>query len=281
MEQTVRKSPEGLAYLNIGCGDLFSREWNNLDLSQHEYVSPHDLRQPLPYPAEVFDAVYGSHILEHLTPAQGKSLAEEIYRVLVKGGVSRLVVPDLEQICRDYLQQLTACLSEPSLINLRRYKWVTLELLDQMVREKTGGLMVEVLGKGDFDRDFVQARAGDEFLPLLEHAVSREQRAAERKGHPLKKILAKAPGGQALLKAATSLLRPPTDPRQTGEAHKWMYDRLSLKFLLEETGFVNFSLKSFAESSIPYWERYNLDKSGFGNSPRKPNSLYAECQKPR
>jgi len=51
--------------------------------------------------------------------------------------------------------------------------------------------------------------------------------------------------------------------------------------LLEETGFVNFSVKTFAESSIPYWEKYNLDKSGLGDSPRKPTSLYAECQKPR
>lgn len=280
MEVTVKKSPEGLAYLNLGCGAHFFPEWNNLDLYRYEQVYFHDLRQPFPYPDNIFDAVYSSHVLEHLTPAQSRSLVLEIYRVLAKERVCRVVVPDLEQICREYLNRLAEAFLDPSLKNIQRYRWITLELLDQMVRDQPGGLMLASLKKGEVDEAFVRERCGDEFGAFFNQACLPGRVTEEPKRPFFKKVYSKLTQPQALLQMIKSRLCGQVGPRKTGEAHKWMYDRLSLKLLLEEAGFVDFSVKSFTESDIPYWQKYNLDKSSSGNFPRKPDSIYVECRKP-
>ena len=168
MIQPVKVLPEGLAYLNIGCGGKFFKEWNNLELYGGEDVVIHDIRRPLPYPDNSFDAVYHSHVLEHLNPEEGKSLLQEVRRVLKANGICRIVVPDLERICREYLHWLTVCWEEPSEQNRQRYTWLTLELFDQMVRERPGGLMLEVLRRGDYDKQFVKERTGDRVLAFLE-----------------------------------------------------------------------------------------------------------------
>jgi len=54
----------------------------------------HDLRNPLPYESEV-DAVYRSHLLEHLDKPIALGFIKENYRVLKSGGILRVVVPDL------------------------------------------------------------------------------------------------------------------------------------------------------------------------------------------
>lgn len=280
MTITVRRSPEGLAYLNIGCGAHYFKEWNNLDLYGDEQVYGHDLRRPLPYPDNIFAAVYSAHVLEHLTPAQGQSLVLEVYRVLAPQGVCRIVVPDLEQICREYLNRLAEGFKEPSEKNIQRYRWLTLELLDQLVREKPGGLMLEFLKRGEVDEALVRERCGDEFAAVFDQAPPAGHQLAEGKRSFSKKVLTKLAQPRALFKAVRSRGRGQPDPRRTGEAHRWMYDRLSLRLLLTEAGFVHFGVKGFADSDIPLWQKYNLDKSADGNFPRKPDSIYVECRKP-
>jgi predicted SAM-dependent methyltransferase len=275
----VQKSPEGLAYLNLGCGSHFFKEWNNLDRSGGEPVVRHDLRRPLPYPDNTFAAVYSSHVLEHLTPAQGKSLVREIHRVLAPGGVCRLAVPDLEQICKEYLNRLAAGISQPSETNIRRYRWMTLELLDQLVRDKPGGLMLELLKKGEADAAFVKERCGDEFAEFFKPPGPPGPK--EKEAAPFyRKMASKLTHPRGLWQALKSRLEAAPEPRHTGEAHRWMYDRLSLELLLNEAGFVDFEVKNFQDSDIPYWDRYNLDRSASGNFPRKPDSIYVEGKKP-
>jgi ubiquinone/menaquinone biosynthesis C-methylase UbiE len=63
----------------------------------------HDFRKPLPFPDCSADAVYASHVLEHLYREQGQQLIRESFRVLVLGGIVRIVVPDLNSIVREYL----------------------------------------------------------------------------------------------------------------------------------------------------------------------------------
>ncbi|MDP3181336.1 MAG: methyltransferase domain-containing protein [Desulfobaccales bacterium] len=276
----MNRSPEGLIYLNLGCGSHFHKEWNNLDLFRHEHVEYHDLRQPLPYPADTFAAVYCSHVLEHLTPSQGKSLAQEIYRVLAEGGVVRIVVPDLEEICREYLARLAAAQSEPSEENISRYLWLTLELLDQLVRDKPGGLMAEVLQRRQVDEPFITERCGDEFAAFFNRAGPPESGAQAAQRSWAEKIISKLVSHRAAWQALKSRLKITPDPRRTGEAHRWMYDRLSLRLLLEEAGLVDFAVKKFDDSDIPHWDRYNLDRSLAGHGPRKPDSIYVEGKKP-
>ena len=48
--------------------------------------------------------------------------------------------------------------SSPSEETLHRYHWSVLELIDQLVRTKSGGLMLELLKSGRFDTEYVRYR---------------------------------------------------------------------------------------------------------------------------
>jgi len=72
----------------------------------------HDLRKGIPYPAESVGAVYHSHFLEHLDRPHARSFLLEVLRVLKPGGIQRIVVPDFERLCADYLAHLKLCLSD-------------------------------------------------------------------------------------------------------------------------------------------------------------------------
>jgi SAM-dependent methyltransferase len=250
-------------YLNIGSGTHYSAEWNNLDLHHGPYVMQHDVTTPLPYPADIFDAAYSSHVLEHLVPDRGKALVKEVDRVLKPGGVFRVVVPDLERICRDYLSRLEAVADKPDETTIRRYRWIQLELLDQLVREEPGGMLACAVAGGKVDVLDVQERMGEEFAFILQqsHTPRGWKQAAA-----------------AMLDRWGLNLR---SPRRSGEAHKWMYDRISLQLLLERVGFENFKVTEFDKSSIPLWNKYQLDRAVGGTGPRKPDSLFVEVRRPR
>ena len=47
--------------------------------------------------------VYSSHFLEHIPRDQVAPFLQECWRILKPGGVLRIVVPDLENLCRIYL----------------------------------------------------------------------------------------------------------------------------------------------------------------------------------
>ena len=59
-----------------------------------------DLTKPLPYPNESVEAVFSSHVFEHLFFDEVEKLIREIHRVLIPSGICRVVVPDLEKIVR-------------------------------------------------------------------------------------------------------------------------------------------------------------------------------------
>ncbi len=233
----IKYTPEGKAYLNIGCGSNLSDEWTNIDIFSKKNVDFCDIRKPLPYPNNVFNAVYSSHTLEHLTKDKGEKLILEIYRILKKGGICRIVVPDTEKICIEYLKRLNKCISKKTENNIKNYNWIKLMLIDQMVREKSGGLMLDILKTGDFDMKYVKLWTGDEFFDYCHDSSSK-------------------------IEKQQNFIR-----------------RMMKKLLLEKYEFINFSANIYDESRIEYWERYNLDKSIYGNFPRKPESIYVECEK--
>lgn len=67
--------------------------------------------------------------------------------------------------------------------------------------------------------------------------------------------------------------------RQSGELHQWMYDRYSLKLLLEKCGLENIVQRSATESYVKSWASFNLDTEPDGTVYR-PDSLYIEAIKP-
>jgi len=266
----AKTAPNGNTYLNIGCGTQYSPEWNNLDLNPQPDVIAHDVLKPLPFDSETFDAVYSSHVLEHLTPTDGEFFLREQYRVLKRGGCCRIAVPDLEKIVRDYLVQLEKVEQEPSPARILDYQWTVLQLVDQQVREECGGETLKTLLSGNFNPEFVRSRCGDEFADFMDRSgQTPASPVAALKSYlrPLKKALRK-----------TLKLEPPA--RTSGEVHRWMYDRVSLRLLLTRLGFTDFKLVSHLQSAIPDWDKYRLDTSLQGPYPRKPDSLFVEAGKP-
>ncbi len=73
------------------------------DVPWSSRVFIHDVRKPLPFPSDSAEAIYSSHLLEHLYFEQGKTLVRECFRVLASRGILRVVVPDLASIVEEYL----------------------------------------------------------------------------------------------------------------------------------------------------------------------------------
>ena len=150
--------------LNFGCGEITHPAWTNLDASP---VSPdviaHDLRRRFPFADGTFDAVYGSHVLEHLEPAAAEKLLEDCFRILRPRGIVRIAVPDLESIVRLYASSLQGVLKGDQESEMR-YDWLMLELYDQAVRKVSGGNMaVYMADKADRKRSrFISERIGCE-----------------------------------------------------------------------------------------------------------------------
>jgi predicted SAM-dependent methyltransferase len=92
----------GLAGLLRRAGRISDERWEAYrsgDFARLHYL---DLTQPLPYPDGAFEAAFGSHVLEHLTPDEGERLLLELHRVLRPGGILRIAVPDLDAVVASY-----------------------------------------------------------------------------------------------------------------------------------------------------------------------------------
>jgi predicted SAM-dependent methyltransferase len=283
--------------LNIGCGGHFHEAWTNIDLvSPSPHVRAYDLRKGLPYENGSFDACYTSHVLEHLTPAHAKGSLKEQYRVLKRGGVVRVVVPDLENKAREYVRMLDAALANDTNVPnaAENHAWMTLELLDQMVRSKIGGEMgAYILNPNLKNADYIVQRIGDEAEDWLNVAKGNDTVAQTPQKSLLQKIFSKSPSfliGKVRLLAAEIAVRVIAGKeaqnsfkesvfRASGELHLWMYDRYSLARLLEEVGFGDVRVCRFDESRIPNFASYLLDNTPEG-TVRKADSLFMEGVKP-
>jgi predicted SAM-dependent methyltransferase len=268
--------------VNLGCGRTVHPAWVNLDLVPAvPGVVRHNLTFGLPFRNDEVDAIYHSHVLEHLRPEQGTKLLQECFRALRPGGVLRIVVPDLEQIAQLYLNYHTRAWQGDSDAQ-RRYQWIKLELLDQLVRSHSGGQMGPYLVKLESeDAEFVRSRLGEEVLEALSYAdrrrdpaphVSLKQRVKSVRERLALWLVTRILGRNAAGAFAESLFR------NRGEVHRWMYDRFSLKTLCSQIGFVDFEVKNAASSGIPGFDAFQLDRQG--ESTRKPDSLFCECRKP-
>ena len=61
-----------------------------------------DIRKRLPLRDASVDYIYCSHVLEHFEEFETIGVLKECYRVLKKGGVIRIVLPDLEKMVENY-----------------------------------------------------------------------------------------------------------------------------------------------------------------------------------
>ena len=273
-----------LPYLNLGCGATYHKDWTNIDfVSNSEYVIAYNLVSGIPQPDNSFEVVYHSHVLEHFSKTQAVDFIKECYRVMKPNGIIRIAIPDLEQIVLNYVKYLNESLQGVPGAD-QKYNWTMLELFDQVVRSKSGGEMIDYIKNTSNNNDaFLLERNGYEVKRIMDifrgngeaaEAVV-EQKSINEK---FKNILIRIRN-----KAVRILLGSKYKPyqvgkfRSEGEIHQWMYDRYSLKKLLEDIGFKDVQVKIKFDSSIPEWGKYNLD--GKDGIIRKPDSLFIEAKK--
>jgi predicted SAM-dependent methyltransferase len=116
-------------YVQYGCGFNAPPGWTNFDASPTlrferipvlgrlytknasrfpSNVRYGDIVSGLPLQTDACAGIYCSHILEHLAREDAARALRNTYRYLRPGGTFRLVLPDLEQLARDYLAKGTA-----------------------------------------------------------------------------------------------------------------------------------------------------------------------------
>ena len=265
-------------YLNLGCGERFHSDWTNVDLSAgRSGIVAHDLAKGIPFESESADVVYSAAVFEHIRRDDAAKFLSEIYRVLKPGGIVRVGVPDLENICRLYLEKLQAA-SAGDEQAANDYDWIVLEMLDQMVREKSGGSMLEYLRRQPLPNEkFILDRIGNEGRELL-NQIRQSSAAKKSLSRSVRAI------GRALLsfiigrKNAEALVIGRF--RLSGEVHHWLYDRFSLARELTVAGFREPAVRSASESDIPNWNRYCLDIQADGTI-NKPDLFFMEAIKPK
>ncbi len=145
----------------------------------------------------------------------------------------------------------------------KKYEWIVIEMFDQMVRDQSGGEMLKYWQQNPMPAEkFVIERVGSEAL----NAIHRLRIS------PVSHGAASVPEGSADPGKIGSF-------RISGEVHQWMYDRYSLKGLLETAGFSAIKQCRADESAISEFNSYLLDIENDG-SVRKPDSLFIEAVKP-
>ena len=100
--------------LNLGCAVIMLDGYINID----KYVKSDirlDLLEPLPYEDKTVDEILLSHVLEHFTLKEGRTVIRECHRLLKDDGILHVRVPDL-----------LACMCEFSEADehSRYYKWI-------------------------------------------------------------------------------------------------------------------------------------------------------------
>lgn len=279
----VSAAPQPAALVNVGCGRIFHPAWINLDYAPASLeVRACDLRRGLPLANASADAVYHSHVLEHLTLEVGEAFLRECHRLLRPGGILRIAVPDLEGLARAYIAALDAPAGpDPVLL-----EWLRLELVDQFGRERPGGRIPEFVRELDeAGLVKVRARIGMELDVLLDSFQAPRRpllarlRAAGMRGmlRRLRVGLLRAGlrmcGGREMAAAFDVGLY-----RGGGEVHRTLYDRHALRVLLERIGFAEIWVQAADESRILGFASYGLESCG--GRVRKPDSLFMEAVRP-
>lgn len=115
-------------YVQYGCGLSCPEDWINFDssptlriqrnfllnllLNKHlnvlfpKKVRYGDIVKGLKIKDNSCDGIYCSHILEHLSYVDLLKSIKNTYNMLKFGGVFRMVVPDMEYYCREYLSSI-------------------------------------------------------------------------------------------------------------------------------------------------------------------------------
>ncbi len=246
--------------VNLGCGNRFHKEWINLDFkSSNSLVQEFDLHKKLPFKDNSIDVIYSSHVLEHFSKHFAPIFLQECNRVLKPKGIIRVVVPNLEELMKNYIKFLQEA-KKGNKEAKEKYHWTMIEIFDQMVRNFSGGEMYEY---------------------WKQKPMPQENFIIKRLGSEVKNALVNIKNNKDIKFRNRDIVETPEKIgkfRSSGEIHQWMYDEFSLRELLENTGFSNISKMDFDKSEIINFNKYLLDCEE-NKDIRKPDSLFMEAFK--
>ena len=269
--------------VNLACGDVFvtGDGWVNLDyLASTEAVRSVDLLGRLPFPDDHAELVYSSHFIEHIPRDKVLGFLAECRRILAPGGVLRLVLPDLENLCRAYLSHRERGEHEQA-------DFVVLEMIDQCVRRESGGELARyyrMLQSSPEEHaaliEFVRERTGMNnstnasvgppnarrlTIAYLARAI---QRRVERIWTlSVLQLLPKAYRTQNVSLSAV------------GERHHWLWDFEQLRAELERVGFQSVTRCTASESRFDFFPFHSLDLDAQGRPRKGSQSLFIEAIK--
>lgn len=266
--------------VNIACGDSYVAGWLNFDYVPHSsHVIQADLLKRLPAGSDSADVIYSSHFLEHVPRALVMKFLSECFRITKRGGRVRLVLPDLEEMCRAYLAARERGEHDKA-------DFLVLELLDQCVRIKPGGEL------GDFYErlqsaparsnemiEFVRQRTGHEFQPFVEATGARWKRVLGNPGY----LFGRLQGLYCMLVLAllpSAFRKQNVSLASVGERHAWIYDFHSIEKLLKQAGFTDIRRVTASTSSIDGFPFSLLDVTNEGLPRKGLESMYIEAVKP-
>lgn len=262
----------------MACGDLFiiSEMWENCDFApQSKDVRQVDLLKKLPYKNNTFDVVYCSHFIEHIHLDKIQEFLTECKRVLKPKGLIRIVLPDFENMAREYVKNIDLGYYKFSEFNI-------VEIVDQLVRNKSGGSLSDwyIKAKNDSEMSaYINTRTGYEFKSRDLLNISFFTRLKRFTFYKLKfKIQFK------VINLVVSLFPKwfrdnHISKTMTGEKHMWVHDYHSISNFLHLSGFFGISKVDSHNSGAPNFPLFPLDLNEQGNSRKGSESMYIEALK--
>lgn len=116
---------------------ILSEERRNKLRGLDRSILVHDIRKGLPFDDQSIDAVYHSHVFEHIDRSKAPVFLQEVKRVLVPGGIHRIVVPDMEHLANAYLQHVAHVKDDPS--SACDHDQYISDMIEQLVRKESYG----------------------------------------------------------------------------------------------------------------------------------------------
>ena len=90
--------------VNMGCGWRdFGKEWYHVDGGDYSHLDHKDIFN-LPFEDETVDLIYASHVIEYFDREEVIDVLSEWCRVLKRGGILRIAVPNFQVLSRLYTE---------------------------------------------------------------------------------------------------------------------------------------------------------------------------------
>lgn len=89
--------------LHLGCGKTYIPGFIHVDICDYPHIDyKQDISDLSMFESDTVDLIYSSHALEYYDKEEAKEVLKEWYRVLKRGGILRVAVPDFEAIVKVY-----------------------------------------------------------------------------------------------------------------------------------------------------------------------------------